>query len=303
MNLTKLMLLNFFFFFIFFSSIYYKTKIINKSNYIFTFWEPRNKLPGYLRLALMTWRKYLINYKIILLDYINLPSYLDSNIISKIICKNLSLPIQADAIRVAILKKYGGIWMDVDTIITKSDILNIINKLKKFELGLLGDKDGVNIGFIYAKKNSKILKEWLNGIIEHIKVYKQIIYLNNYYQSKAIINAYNSVRIWNYLGNGIIDPLLKKAKGKQFLLIDKIEINAFPELKYHREMKNVNKQYLYNEYYFSQGKAENIVNSSKGLILLHNSWTPEKYKKMSEEEFIKQNIKMSNLFKLLLNKI
>ena len=299
---NKKLLLSCLFFLIFFLP-YYKTKILNKLNYIFTFWEPKNKLPGYLRLGLMTWKKYLINYKIILLDYSNLPRYLDSNILSKIKCKHFSLPIQADAIRVAILQKYGGIWMDPDTIITNPSILNIIKKLKRFELAMIGDKDNniVHIGFIYAKKNSKILKKWLNGIIEHIKFSKQIIYLKKYYQNNAIINSWENVRIWNYLGNGIIDPLLKKAKGRQFLLVDRIKINAFPELTF--QSKKENHTYLYTKCFFSQGKAQSIANSSKGLILLHNSWTPEKYKKMSEDEFIKQNIILSNLLKLILNKI
>ena len=48
----------------------------------------------------------------------------------------MTLPIQADAIRVALLKKYGGIWMDLDIILTNGDFLQ---KLKKFELVMLGE--------------------------------------------------------------------------------------------------------------------------------------------------------------------
>ena len=44
----------------------------NNGNYIFTFWEPRDKLSGYLKLCMETWKETLPNYSIILLDYSNL---------------------------------------------------------------------------------------------------------------------------------------------------------------------------------------------------------------------------------------
>ena len=72
-----------------------------------------------------------------ILDYNNVKDYLGKSLFSLIICKELSLPIQADAIRVALLKKYGGIWMDVDTIITNGEFLE---ELKNFELVMLGEE-------------------------------------------------------------------------------------------------------------------------------------------------------------------
>ena len=35
--------------------------------------------------------------------------------------------------------------------------------------------------------------------------------------------------------------------------------------------------------------------------MLHNSWTPRKYKKMTEKEFLNQNIMLARLIKRLLN--
>ena len=55
----------------------------------------------------------------------------------RILNLHMTLPIQADAIRVAVLKKYGGIWMDVDTIITS---FNITNYFKGADLMMLGKK-------------------------------------------------------------------------------------------------------------------------------------------------------------------
>ena len=82
--------------------IYYKNK--NK-NIIFTFWEPKEKIPGYLSLCIMTWQKFLPGYKIVILDYKKVKSFLGIKFFSNIICNNMSLMVQTDAIRVAILHK------------------------------------------------------------------------------------------------------------------------------------------------------------------------------------------------------
>ena len=127
---------------------------IKNFHYIFTFWEPIKSLPGYIKLCIKTWKTYLPNYyKIVVLDYNNLHNYLEFRLIKKILCKKFTLPIQADAIRVAILEKYGGIWMDADTIITKYNCINMFNGS---DLVMFGDSNNKtpNIGFIYSQKNS-----------------------------------------------------------------------------------------------------------------------------------------------------
>ena len=74
-------------------------------HYIFTFWEPHDSLPGYIKLCIKTWKKYLPKfYKIVVLDYQNLQDYLDFKLINKILCKQMTLSFQSDAISVAILQ-------------------------------------------------------------------------------------------------------------------------------------------------------------------------------------------------------
>jgi hypothetical protein len=68
----------------------------------------------------------------------------------------MTLPIQADAIRVAILKKFGGIWMDADTIILNEELFK---RCTIFDLIMVGDEKTKtqNIGFIYASKKSSLI--------------------------------------------------------------------------------------------------------------------------------------------------
>ena len=171
-----------------------------KSKIIFSFWEPQDKMPGYLALCIKTWKKFLPNYQINILDFNSAKIYLGESIFKNIYCEDLNLPTQVDAIRVALLKKYGGIWMDADTIVLNNDIFN---KLKDFELIMFGSEISKiqNIGFISASDNSIVIKKWLEGIIEKIKLFKKIK-----------IESKNNSLIKNYIaklnvGNNIVDIL------------------------------------------------------------------------------------------------
>ena len=117
----------------------------NNSKTIFTFWEPKENIPGYLSLCIKTWKKYLPDYKVIILNYQKVRDYLGDNLFSSIICMNMSVMVQADAIRVAVLNKFGGIWMDADNIIINGEF---IKKFKTAELGMIMDKFS-NFPFIF----------------------------------------------------------------------------------------------------------------------------------------------------------
>ena len=120
-------------------------------NRIFTFWEPKSTIPPYLELCIETWKKYLPEYEIVVLNYSNLFEWIDKDTFDEIIYTDFSLPMQSDAIRCAILKKYGGIWFDVDTIVTSNKINEILNINSDFTL------IGSHIAFIKATRNYPIL--------------------------------------------------------------------------------------------------------------------------------------------------
>ena len=277
--------------------IFHFTQKIYSRNIIFSFWEPKDKMPGFLKLCIKTWEKFLPEYEIIILDYKTTKYYLGETLFSKIICKNMSLMLQADAIRIAILNKFGGIWMDADTIILNKEFLK---KFRNSDLAMVGDKK-INfhyISFISASKNSSILHKWLKQIIFNVKNYKNIL-LNQ----KNTINWKNSwkkVNSWHYLGNGIIDPILSNVTDEGFLCVDSNEINVFPEIKFFQN-SSLHEFYLYRSFYFQNRDPTIILNDTKGLIFLHNNWTPLVYKNMSEKDFLKQDILLSKLLLQLLN--
>lgn len=266
-------------------------------HYIFTFWEPHDSLPGYIKLCIKTWKKYLPKfYKIVVLDYQNLQDYLDFKLINKILCKQMTLSFQSDAIRVAILQKYGGIWMDCDTIITNSKCMNIFNGSDLFMFGI-SKENHPHIGFIYASKNSTILKAWLSGIIKRVRIYKNNLFFKHIFPKKIYKIFFEKLLAWDYLGNGILNEIIKNTPEKDFKLVKREEAYVFPELHFLKGPESN----CYKEFYFSSGDPLPVLKKCKGMIILHNSWTPNKYKEMSEEKFLLQDIMLARLLSKLLN--
>ncbi len=88
---------------------------------IWTFWEPREKMPAYLQLCMRTWKKFLPKAEITVVDYSNMRDFVDVDVYGKALFdNNFRIDQIADAIRALLLEKYGGVWLDVDTIILNS---------------------------------------------------------------------------------------------------------------------------------------------------------------------------------------
>lgn len=269
-----------------------------QNKYIFTFWEPRDNMPAYIQLCLETWKKYLPEYKIVLLDYANLSEYLAQELIDKILYKQMSLPKQADCIRAALLDQYGGIWLDADTIILNDNVLDMAeNSVVK----MIGTDAGVHGAFIYAASpKANLISTWLEEIISHVAKYRK--WAGSWLWKHLCRKEYKRVMRWDYFLNAIINPLLHKYSEAELYVIDRDIIGAFPELKFANAKDAVS---AYKDFYFnpnfkmSPDDIKKVANG--GIILLHNSWTPEFYKKMSREEFLAQDIVMARLLAALLN--
>ena len=254
---------------------------------IFTFWEPKESIPGYLELCLESWQNFLPDYEIVILDYSNLSKWLGENYYPDFLYRNFSLPIQSDAIRCAILKKYGGVWMDVDTIITKPDIKKIMETNADFAI------IAPHICFICAKANSNILNKWEK------RIKKRIEFANKALKNKLLLKyiypkLYKRVTNWSYLGNDILNRLINQPE-TNCLKLNRDELHAMPEFEHAGSFKKPVK--IYQKFYFESEHSDFVLRENKGIILLHNSWTPEKYKAMTKEEFLKTNNTLAQILK------
>ena len=102
-------------------------------NNIWMYWEnlPGKKKSPYLDLCYKTIKKNCSeNFKIHLLNEKNVYYYIPD--LRKNIDHQMNIQQKVDYIRYILLYKYGGIWIDADTIVIK-DLTPIINKLKKYD--------------------------------------------------------------------------------------------------------------------------------------------------------------------------
>ena len=268
-----------------------------KGIYIFTFWEPENSMPAYLKLCMQSWIKHLPDYEIINLNYKNLNQYLPNDLIKRITYNKIALPQQADCIRAWLLHLHGGYWFDIDTILIND---TIARKVQEYECSMLGNaknRTGVNIGFIYAKKSSKIIKKWAEEIPDRVANYKKVLQhklLYKFFKNKE----YKNVKHFGYFGNNILDPLIKQSTNKELFILDKKELNAFLENELINEQNPTNR--YQNYYFYNDLDYKKTLEKNKGVICLHNSWTPKEYKQMSKEEFLNQNCTLTKIIKDIL---
>jgi len=260
---------------------------------IFTFWEPRDTIPGYLKLCMQTWHKFLPEYEVVVLDYSNLDQWLGKNCYDPSLYTNFSLPKQADAVRCAVLLRWGGVWFDTDIVVTSKKAIKLLRPEAEFTLL------GKHIGFIVAQKNAKILHFWEIGI-------RLLIALYAFCQGEGYLAK--KMKRWRLLSNGLerfdflgylplkIPLKVASISATAFKSIDKIAVNALPELSIAREMDAGEK---YINFYFSDASIESAINNG-GILYLHNSWTPERYKLMSENEFLSQDIVLAKILRHLL---
>ena len=261
---------------------------------IFTFWEPKNKMPGYIQLCLKTWKKFLPDYNIVVLDYHNLKNYLTPKEIHQFLYKKFPLQQQSDALRTILLEKYGGIWLDADTILTSADIF----KIKNGSCVMIGNESCLHLAFIQASKGGVFIKKWADNVRRRIQDYRRfsrLLFFKKLFKEKR-----RKFKDWDYLGNGIIDPLRQSLSANELFVINKDEIGALPEKFYSSEKNSPMDQY--RNFYFSKTNIslDDVLNKIQGIILLHNSWTPTEFKNMSQSEFLKQDILMADLFKKIL---
>lgn len=259
---------------------------------IFTFWEPKSKMPDYIRLCIKTWQKFLPEYRIHIVDYENLDYYLGKNFFNKILYTKFTLPKQADAIRCALLNKYGGIWLDADTIITSEKVKDFFNIKSDFIL------IGNHIGFIIANKDSCILKNWLFEIQRKIYIYS--FFVKFPFLKIIFIRKYKSLKNWDIFGNSIIDKYLNTENNEIKFQIDRNKNNCLPELYFYPNSKNISHFDIYNKFYFDS--FENNFDIKKTcILLLHNSWTPSDYKLKTVEEIANTNNTISLIFDRILD--
>ena len=242
--------------------------------FVYTFWEPRGSIPVYLQLCMETWKKFLPNATIVVLDYKNIGEFIDVRELGlNLFSGRFTLPQIADAIRVALLAKHGGVWIDVDTIILSPDAKKYFLPDEKHRTIFFGNPQTriVHIAFINTPPATMCMNLWREFIKEQL----------------WNLNPTTSVG-WDFLGNKFINNYSRKYPDE----IEIIDANlAMPDKKLISD--SMNSEVSYAHYYFLQN--HHLADVSADMLLLHNSWSPPFFKQISPQELFHVDCTMVNV--------
>jgi mannosyltransferase OCH1-like enzyme len=310
---------------------------------VFTFWEPRNKIIPYLELCRKTWEKNLQDHTIIVLDYSNINNYLPRGTYDIALLRQLSLPMQKDAISVAVLKEYGGVFMDIDTLVVR-DIFPIVCRLENTEVVMFG----THLAFLAARPNSYVLALWLERIQEKLAkiarenstkveipwdyvgnstlsaVMDEIINSSSFnrMQTKAVDKFTQLINRQPSLGPGfkkilnrLHDSFLWRRRRfafstvyrKYLTMLDRKKHSYILEAKHYEakhtnsEAKRLSPEDKYLKYWFENNvDVDTVIQISPIIVGLHNSWTPQWYKELSEKNVLEYNCLLSRTIHYIL---
>jgi len=224
---------------------------------VFTFWE--GPMPPYIELCMRTWK-----FPYVVLNYENLHNYTDLRITSRL--KRFTLPQIADVIRVHVLRDQGGYWLDADTVMV-TDKLPTTN--------MVGDNPNTRtnaIGYLYADhKYMQMFAEWAK------------------YQDDVINNS-NAPHHWSIMGNAFTDIYVHEHPE---ITIGDVR-RCWPETYMIND--NIPRCDKYTKFYFGTYYHLSDIKPTD-MLMLHNSWTPNVYKKLTVDEIMNDNCTLSNILK------
>lgn len=202
-----------------------------------------------------------------MLNYDNLREYTDYDIEG---AKRFTLPQIADAVRVHVLRDHGGYWLDADTIMIGDELPeetimgNPIIRLN-------------TIGFLHAEKpHENMFEEWAA------------------YQDKVIADLSYDCR-WDVLGNRYTDCYLFEHREVPIANVS----NRWAETYM---IPDCTRLYAYHEFYFNDKYHLSDLRETD-MLMLHNSWTPDWYKKLTREQVLESNCTMSNVLREVLENV
>lgn len=165
---------------------------------IWTFWHTEKEIPYVIKKCIQTWYRHCPDYDIHIVTPSNIYSYIsiDEFDVSKLKHAQMKQKL-ADYIRINLLTKHGGIWLDASTIVTQS--LDWVNAFKKdfvafFMESYTTDYDFplIENGFFACSPNSLFVTLWRDEFMRSNLFNNIEDYLKNVFENKSIMQNLKS---------------------------------------------------------------------------------------------------------------
>ncbi|OOG78673.1 capsular polysaccharide synthesis protein [Algoriphagus sp. A40] len=246
---------------------------------IYTFWQ--GYMPPYIRLCLETFKN--LGYEFVVLDHSNLNDYLSPSDFPIEKLGRFPPAAQGDIIACYMMNRYRGYFIDADTIFL-GKINHLEDLLDSHELVMIGDEKVpfCHAAFILSSGDSVILQEWetkIRGLLAAIENSEQA---ENQSDGRFVIKS-------NSFGNPLLHPIIGKHLNKVKILDKDLFL---PENRSLKDFSSEKRNQAYKDFYFTE-EVQDIPTAS--FLILHNSWSPEWYKRLSIEEIKKDKLFISRL--------
>jgi hypothetical protein len=253
---------------------------------IFMYWEtlPGKTKPVYLDLCYDTiFKNCSQDFKIHMLDEKSIKNYLPE--IRTDLDQKLKIQQKVDYYRLLLLYKYGGIWLDADTIVIKS-LIPLFEKLKSYHYVGFGCHHGfcTRTGkpnpanwVMMSKKNEFLLKRCIIQSDKYLDKYQTL--KNNYF----------------ILGRNLITKEIK------YLLKNDPKWDYYHHSSICTE-RDSNDRKLVNQRMISNESIDNRCLDKMFFVPIYNTAPgfPEWFMKMNKEKLLKSNMLISKFFRLAL---
>ncbi|KAM9863952.1 hypothetical protein ACI1US_00111 [Leucobacter sp. BZR 635] len=247
------------------------------------YWEGAEP-PSYLAWCVSSWAEYVDLDEILFLNHSNVSRYL-GDLIDLQSLRRFSFPKQSDIVSAAFLYKYGGLFLDIDSVLVNeaaSPFFNTPDNEDVFRFFGNEAELGVHIGVIGSPRGGTVVSRWQNALFQRV-------------------TNWDDDDSWSYVGNSILQPMINDpSNAKLSKRLDVVTSLATPELAY-ADLTDGTAREKYERFWFTQpvdGQTlARVAQAPGGIISLHNSWTPASYARLSLLGLQESDSMLSSLLK------
>ncbi|MCU0500648.1 MAG: capsular polysaccharide synthesis protein [Anaerolineae bacterium] len=280
---------------------------------IFAYWDKPRSIPAYLQLCLATWQVQGGIDGVCLVSDANLHNWIAEDTLDIEALQQYPVAQRKDAIEVAILARYGGLFLDVDTICTAPP-LGIRQALADSELVLYG----FHLAVVGAQPNSQLARRWLVLLQQALGLPREHL-IRASGSSYFMLGNYTFELLRDELATGrpavagesysraiklirkVRRHWMLKTRGHKFIWQLDPGDSGFICESHHRKKAGLSARQRYEDFWFNKQLPISAASSRAGaLIGLHHSWTPASYSAMGFEELAQDQSLLSRYLRYLL---
>ena len=240
-----------------------------KRPYLWQYWDNMDgkPTPAFINLCLKTVDKHCsVSFKIVRLNKDNIFKYIPELEKYKAKLDKLIIAHRVDIYRIMLLHKYGGLYLDADTICLR-DPIEIIHKLFEYDFVGFGCT-GITCQLGYGNPSNWILASQPNSILI-TQVLKNLL---NQLQTKDTFDYHDlgKLVIWEEL-----EKLMKEKNYKYFQYPNKVDGS-----------RDVDGKWIDTDVVFSNTKINYEDEANMMFYVFYNHSMPKEVKSMSEEELL-----------------